>query len=301
MARSGTTKLHRMMSTAPGAQKLLAWRLMNPARIPGTVAGQPDPRLTAGGDDLLEGRHHAKLGSGHEMGATLVESDIVLFEQSFDLGVLGMTPRLPLFQCNHWTVPEPDTQGAREAYRYLRTLLQYLQWQDGGKRNRPWFLKSIIHHAHMDTALAYFPKATFIHCQRDPVQSVASFAKLQYSAWTRVENVDRSFIGQGILRYCALGIARYLDARDRLRLDDRIVDARYEDIRNDVMPIIRAAYRRAGLHLGHEAEAGMLQWERDNEQHKHGMHSYSLDEFGLNQQMIDSAFAEFIDRYIERR
>jgi len=299
LPRSGTTKMQRMMSTDPNVQRLLAWRLMNPARFPGTKAGEPDPRLIAGGDDLLDGKRHAQLGSGHEMGPNLVDSDIALFEQSFDLGVLGMPPRIPLFHYDHWTPGEPDTEGDRQAYHYLQTVLKYLQWQDGGRRNRPWILKSIIHHAHLDTALEHFPRATFIHCQRDPVDSLPSFAKLQHAAFmTRSRSLDKDLVSKGILEYCAIGMRRYIAARDRLRLSERIVDAKYESIRDDVMPIIGAAYERAGMTLGREAELAMRRWERDNEQHKHGKHSYALAEFGLSKEIIEAAFAEFIERFV---
>src|SRR5579884_3919376 len=45
LPRTGTTKLQRMMSAAPGVQALLTWRLMNPAPFPGTEPGEPDPRI----------------------------------------------------------------------------------------------------------------------------------------------------------------------------------------------------------------------------------------------------------------
>jgi Sulfotransferase family len=302
LPRSGTTKTQRMMSAAPEVQKLYAWRIMNPARFPNVRPGQPDPRLEAGGDDFLSGKRQSILGAGHEMGAQLVDSDIALFEQSFDLHVLGLTPRLPLFALDQWAPGVADTRGDREAYAYLRTLLKYLQWQDGGKRHRPWILKSIIHHAHMDTALQTFPRATFIHTQRDPRDSVASFAKLQYAAFnTRSRNIDKHWMGQRVLDYCALGMARYMDARDRLKLDDRIVDLKYEDVRTHILPAIRDAYRRAGRTLSGAAEQAMQQWEQDNEQHKLGRHSYSLEEFGLSNQQIDRAFAPFIERFIRRK
>ena len=301
LARSGTTKLHRLMGTEPNAQKLYAWRQMNPALFPDAIPGQPDPRLTAGGDDILDGKQNAKIGSAHASRPDMVESETAMFEQTFDLGVMGMSHRLPVFQYDHWAPGKPDTDGDREAYLYLRILLKYLQWQDGGKRNRPWFLKNVIHHPHLDTVLECFPKATFVHCQRDPLDSIASYAKLAFAACQiRADNIDKRFVSEGVLNCCAAGMARYLEARDRLQLDDRIVDAKYENIRNDVMPIIREAYERAGLKLSAEAEQGMLQWERDNEQHKHGKHTYSLQEFGFSKEMIDHAFADFIDRFVDR-
>jgi hypothetical protein len=92
---------------------------------------------------------------------------------------------------------------------------------------------------------------------------------------------------------------KYLRDRDRLDLDGRILDVNYEKIRSDPMPSIRGIYRRADRALTAEAEQKMLQWEKDNEQGKHGSHIYTLEEFGLSDAIIDEAFAPYIERFVE--
>ena len=93
---------------------------------------------------------------------------------------------------------------------------------------------------------------------------------------------------------------RYLETRDRLKLDDRIFDVKYDTIRNDPMSVIREIYRRAGRNLSTEAEQTMAQWHATNEQGKYGKHEYSLEEFGMSEAMIENAFAKYIDRFIQR-
>ena len=44
----------------------------------------------------------------------------------------------------------------------------------------------------------------------------------------------------------------------------------------------------------------MAQWHERNEQGRFGSHEYSLEEFGLNDAMIEEAFADYIRRFIER-
>lgn len=308
LPRSGTTKMQRMLSAAPDVQKLFLWRMRNPAPFPGTIAGQPDPRmeLSRPEDSVAEGdeKHRHVLAvarAAHETTLAQVEEEIVLFDYVLDESIVGWGSGLPLFSYADWAAPhDPDRDVDHRAYRYVKTLLQYLQWQDGGKRNRPWIMKAVFHIAHIDALLESFPRATLIHCHRDPRSTTPSFAKNMWAVWSRRVNVDQKFVGREFLKWGAAAMNRYLEARKRLRLDDRVIDVDYEDIRTNIMPTIREAYRRAGRVLSPQAEQAMLRWEQENEQGKLGKYEYSLDEFGLTEEMVDTAFANYIDRFIKR-
>lgn len=309
LPRSGTTKLQRMMANDPHLQKLYMWQMWNPAPLPGAIAGQPDPRMAAVGigigDAAVAGdeaaRVHAMAQAAHATAMAAVEEEFVFFDFTLDETAAGFNTQIPLVSYQDWEVGKPDRETVRRAYRYVRTLLQYRQWQDGGKRGRPWILKAVMHHPNMDTLLECFPDATLVHCHRDPLDSIPSLAKMMWAVWSTKANVDKKLAGREFLKWGSMGIARYLDARERLHLDGRILDVKYDSIRNDVMPAIRQGYQRAGWELTAAAEQAMRQWEQENEQGKHGRHSYSLEELGLTAQMIDQAFAKYIGRFIERR
>jgi len=299
LPRSGTTKMQRMIASAPAVQKLYMWRMLNPAPFPEAIPGQPDPRIAAAGLDSLTAGHHKKVHAAHAMAGCEVDEEFLLLD-SYDPSVAGFSIYLPLFFYQEW-IPGKERGADRQAYRHLRKQLQYLQWQDGGKRGRPWILKAVMHHAHMEALLEYFPKATLLHCHRDPQSAIPSNAKLLWTLWsTKAKNLDKQFVGHEFLNWASTGMQRYLEVRKRLQLDGRIFDAQYEDIRSNVMPIIRKVYDRAGWDLTAEAEQAMLEWERNNEQGKHGKHDYALDELGLNPAMIDHALAEYIERFISR-
>ena len=152
----------------------------------------------------------------------------------------------------------------------------------------------------MDALMQSFPNATLVHCHRDPRSAMPSLGKLMFELWSTRASMDKKVLGQNFLAWGSTGMKRYLEARDRLQLGGRILDVKYENIRDDVMPIIREVYKRAGLELTAEADQAMRQWEKSNEQGKLGKHSYSLEEFGLSEAMIDQAFAEYIRRFITR-
>jgi hypothetical protein len=301
LPRSGTTKMQRMLSAAPDVQRLYLWRMMNPAPFPDAEPGGVDPRIEALrlglgiGSESMES--NAEVMAGHEMTATLVDEDTFLFDYALDHSIAGVGPYAPYFTSDEWAAGDPERESDLEGYRYSRTVLQYLQWQDGGARGRPWVLKAIPHLGHLDALLACYPDATLIHTHRDPRSSVPSVAKVMYSFYDVTAVVDKDFIGEAMLRWCRNLAVRALDARERLRLDSRIYDVRYEDVRTDAMSVIREVYRRAGRDLTPDAEKAMLGWEQDNEQGKRGAHSYSLEEFGLDDARVNSELEEYVERF----
>ena len=302
LARTGTTKLQRMLSAAPNVQKLYLWRMLNPAPFPDAVAGQPDPRATSalGGEGVGSEatQENQQLKAAHEIALVEVEEEVFLFDFTLDPSICGVcAPYLPLFFHHEWSEGTPEREADRNGYRYLRTLLQYLQWQDGGKRDRPWVMKLISHLAHLDALLECFPKATIVHTHRDPCLSIPSVSKLMFELWSVNAVVDKKSAGSNFLEWSAAAMLRCLDARDRLQLDAKIIDAPYESVRVDVMPVIREIYRRSGRVLMAETEQAMREWERNNEQGKHGKHNYSLEEFGLDETKVSTAFAEYNRRF----
>jgi hypothetical protein len=151
---------------------------------------------------------------------------------------------------------------------------------------------------HLDEVINVFPKATLVHLHRHPYACIPSCLKLCWAIWNvRIDNLDPKFATEFMVPWLKQSIDTYLGTRDRLGLDDRIIDVRYEQIRNDPMPAFREIYRRAGHELTAESEQGMLQWENRNEQGKHGAHVYSLEQFGLSEQKLDDMFGAYIRRF----
>jgi hypothetical protein len=303
LPRTGTTKLHRMLASADTVQKLPLWRMLNPARIPDEAKQGIDARLQAGrlvhggGGESADQRR--ALQAAHEMILGEVEEEVVLFEFVLDPSTPGFNALVPLFFHEDWASGSPERLIDWEAYKYLRLQIQYLQWQDGGRRGRPWILKTISHAAHMDCLLAMFPKATLVHCHRNPLACVPSAAKLMRELWNLKAQVDVIDVGRQMMGWTASLMERNLEARERLGLDNRIIEVRYEDVRSNVMPVIKKIYARAGWQLTPAIEQTMREWENKNEQGKHGQHRYSLEESGLNVEMIESAFAGYNKRFAQ--
>ena len=295
LGRSGTTKLQKMMSSADNVQKALFWRLLNPARFPDAVEGHPDPRIAAATASHTLTADNPEHDAAHRIAEEEVEEEWMLYYQTFEDWIWCAVMYLPTFF--DWTM----SRSGQEAYRYVKKVLQYLQWQDGGHRDRPWILKAVGHIANIECLLNCYPNATLVHAHRDPRQSIPSFSKLLHASWSvRTDPPPKRVIGAEQLRQWSTATTRYLAARDKLKLDDRILDVKYEQVRSDPMPVIKEVFKRANRHLGAEMEQQMLEWNNNNEQHKFGKHVYSLEEFGLSGEGIDQAFEGYITRFIDR-
>src|SRR5690606_25112407 len=139
-----------------------------------------------------------------------------------------------------------------------------------------------------------------IHCHRTPHDALPSLAALTMQIWRPVVNqVDPAFIGQAMLSWWGAAMDRYLAGRDRLQLDGRIIDLPYERIRGDATGIVQEIYQRMGQRLSAAQLQCVRRWEQDNEQHKHGRHVYSLEQFGLSRAQIDARFGAYLRRFID--
>ncbi len=298
LGRCGSTKLHKVFSAPDDVQKTLFWRMFNPARFPDAKPGQPDPRIAAAGSCEMVSEDKPVLDAAHHMEEGEVEEEWMLNFLTFD--DWGLAYKVPVPSYFDWLMTRPRSASI-ENYREVKRMLQYLQWQDGGKRGRPWVLKSVGHAAYMDALMECYPNATLVQAHRDLLSTIPSHAKLLSGIWSIYSNpLDPHFIGQEMQRMMAAVCARFLEARDRLGLNDRILDVDYEQVRTDPMSIVKEVYRRAGRALSPESEQKMAAWHATNEQGAFGKHVYSLEEFGLSEAGINKAFAEYIRRFIKR-
>ncbi|NKI18021.1 sulfotransferase [Spongiibacter sp. KMU-166] len=297
LGRSGTTKMQKILSSPDNVQKALFWRLWNPARFPGNNAhsASADPRIAAAGTSNLVATDDPNIHAAHHMEEKEVDEEWLLYTLTFDDWIWNQLLFMPEYF--DWVRQRPREQP----FAYVKSLLQYLQWQDGGKQDRPWVMKAVGYLADMEPLMACYPRATLLHTHRDPLQTIPSWAKFVSAMWAmRGDPIDKERVGQEVLRYWGMAMDRYLDSRRRLQLDERIVDARYEDVRSNPMSIVERVYQRAGRNITPAAATAMAQWHNTNEQGRFGVHRYSLEEFGLSEAIINDRFAEYIDRFIQR-
>jgi hypothetical protein len=294
LARTGTTKLQRTISADPGVQRLELWRLLNPAPWPAAGAAGEDPRVALA--ESLEAELSSRFPdvmAAHALEAHEPDEETLLLELTFGATTRGQVQSYRTPSYAKWLA----RRSKREPYEYLRKLLQYLQWQDGGGRGRPWIMKTPLHLGELPVLLETFPDALVVHCHRDPVQAIPSVASLVESARrVRSEDVDPLEVGTEMLdRFSSLTDSA-LKARQNLPADS-FIDLSFRAIVSDIKAVIAEIYRQAGRPLTGEALAAFDAYESRRPAHHFGRHIYSGERYGLDKARIKAAFAGYYETF----
>ncbi len=289
MPRCGTTKMQRLLSATPGTIALPLWMTQNPAPFPDEKPGNPAGRIAfARAIQEAQRANNPEFLASHERTAEQAEedSDLLLFAIDY-LMIFIVHPSDALLE---WLRKRPRLP----AYEMQRKLLQYLQWQQGGKRGRHWVLKNPGHIGQLDALSTVYPKATILHLHRDLRTVLPSYCQLIRAIYLDLfDDYDPRRIGRQTLAYWGPEFRRHRMQREELQGRLNIVDAPYQAVLDDAIGVASELLARAGITMTEEMESALEQWQAENVQHKHGKPSYSMEEFGLEDDAILAAFDTF--------
>lgn len=294
LPRTGTTKLQRVLSADPEVQRMDYWRTTNPAPFPGEEPGNPKGRIDAAlAVEQLLATNFPGWMARHPTEALEPDEELHLMHGSFECMISWLFSRVPSY---YEYISHCDQLPM---YRHLYQQIQYLQWQDGGARGRPWIMKSPVHINALPALLEVFPDAVLVHCHRDLQKVLPSFASLiEEARKIGSDHVDPLIVGREMMEYWATALDRYLIERDKLP-EDRILDVQFEEITNDIVGVIHRIYQRAGRVLTPEAVAAFKEKEASQPEHHWGTYSYSAANYGYTTDIIDRRFAEYRKRFID--
>jgi len=291
LPRTGTTHLHNLMSADPGLRSLPYWESLEPvlAESERPAGGAPDPRITRTtvALEMLNAMmpHFKRM---HEMTPEHVHEEIQLLAIDFSTMLfenLALMPTWRDYYRAHDQIPH---------YRYLKTVLQALQWLRGGTR---WVLKSPQHLEQFGPLTTVFPDATFVVTHRDPVAITASMVTLAtYGARMNVGRPDAAAWGQ----YWAARIQDLLVAcvRDRHVLpSDRSTDIRFHEFMADDFATVQRVYALAAQPLTVAVRSAMDAFLATHPRGKYGAVVYELATFGLDRAERRAALRFYTERF----
>lgn len=286
LQRTGTTLLHRLLASVPGARAMASWEALNPTAF--RRGADPAGRI-----------RHARLGvtglkwlapdffAVHPIDPLAPEEEVVLMAQSLLSTVDEATLRVPTWSA--WL----EQQDQTPAYAYLRRALRVLQADRPGQH---WVLKTPHHLEWLDTLFAEFPDAKVVMTHRHPRRTQASFCSMvAHGMGLTSDQVDPQEIGQVWLRKCTRLLDRALASRDRA--PDRFHDVSYTALMADPVAAARSIHAFAGLPFDPAAEAAVRAELASSPQQKHGRHVYDPADFGLTDAGIDAAYRSYVERF----
>lgn len=296
MMRSGTTLLQRVLASDPRLACAYGWEVGEPAPRPGWDPAEDDPRIPdAEAREDQTRTFAAELFAIHPTYVHEAEEEIVFLADAFLSHIPEASCDVPDYRS--WV----DAQDFAPAYRWLRRMLQLLQWQkrQRGEPLRPFVLKTPAHLGYLDALLAELPDAHVVHTHRDPVEVIPSGASLNTTLWrTHCDDVDPHEVGRQWIERMGWACDRAVAARGRIP-DGQVTDVAFTDAVADPIGTAGRILGAVDLDLTDAAVTAMEQWiAADRRREALPTHRYSAADFGLSANQIRERFADYSHRFL---
>jgi hypothetical protein len=290
LPRTGTTALSHLLAADPANRSLLMWEGTDSVPPPTTATYATDPRFErarAQGLGLFELRPDLK-AMHYDPPEAPVECSVLL-GQCFASPSISTLYNVPSY--DDWMLGLDVDWPA--VYAYHRSVLQVLQSEHPGR----WQLKAPAHGLAMEAIGATYPDARFVMTHRDPARAVASVCSLVNGLSGVFSDADhRDYIAGHWPELLGTIVDRILDFRDA-HGDDAFFDVDHRALVDDPIGSVAAIYDHFGIALSAAAERGLRGWSSAHPAGEHGVHRYSLAEFGLTRGPLDDRFARYLDRF----
>ena len=180
------------------------------------------------------------------------------------------------------------------AYEVHKRQLQLLQWRGSQK---PWALKYPNHVLFMDAIYAVHPAARFAITHRDPLQVLASIAKMTLTLRkTRYDPVDPVRVGEQMLHFIEAHIARIMAFADGPEAH-RLVHVDYYTLVANPAEEMARVHTALGIGSPPDVMADIASWRRENPKNARGANDYALAQFGLSADAVEERFAAYRQRF----
>lgn len=281
LQRTGTTRLHRLLSNHPNVRSLRSWEALNPVPFEGDHQNKKRIQFAKTAETALKYMSPAFFAI-HPVEHEAPEEDILLNDMSFISTVPEATMHVPAYAA--WV----ETESHLFPYAYLKKLLQILSWQHPKER---WVLKTPQYLEFLEEAHQVFPDAKYIHTYRDPLKVIPSFCSMVFQS-RRIfsDKVDAQELSKHWLRKNSYMMNDALKFWKE-QAAKNVLHVSYYDMMNDFHGEMKKIYSFVGLPYSQEIEDSLTQHNAINKQNKYGVHQYQVQDFGLSHQEIDDHFS----------
>lgn len=286
MARTGSTKMQKVLSMTGDFNWLQMWQVMNPA----SWSGKPNEDLSDRVADIEQfiAWHRAASPASQAAHAMIIdapeESSSIMMHSLISSTLTGYANGPGYID---WFLK----QDLAIQFEYVQTTLQYLIWQGLADVHKPFVLKSAMSVGFEDGLMQAHGNAHLLMTHRDPRQCIPSACKLieVFRKAYSDQQVDHSELIPGVMAL----LHSHMDFRSR-RSDVPILDIDYRELRNDAPSVVERVYEFCGITPSDQAINNVKAWEQSNPKNRHGAFTYSLEEFGMTGDGVLEAFAPYI-------
>ncbi|AFZ29906.1 hypothetical protein Glo7428_1338 [Gloeocapsa sp. PCC 7428] len=294
MPRTGTTLLHNLLAQDPKSRWLHLWEMASPSPPPEYHNRHSDPRIQK--VEKLVQRYNAlapQLATAHNLNPHGPEECNPLFEHEFTSLIFEIRANVESY------VTWMETYDMLKAYQFYRQQLQLLAWRYPPDSH--WVFKAPAHIFYLDTLIKVFPDACIVQTHRDPLKVLPSICSL--TAIVRgiySDRIEPKTLGNYWCDRIAKALKREMQVRDS-QAPSRFYDVDYHNLVQDPIGTVRQIYAYFNYDFNPQMAENIQTWLARNPQHKHGVHRYSLDQFGLDPERVNAQFEQYCERFNVKR
>jgi len=290
LQRTGTTKLHRLLSADEKNRVLLSWEAINTVPLKDHTAGT-DKRIAIARTSERALRLMAPgFFAIHPVEHNAPEEDILLLDATF----MSTTPEATMHVPSYAEWLEKTDQS--DAYAYMVKLLKLLQWQRPGRR---WILKSPHHLEFPDLVNKHFGEVRFLWTHREVTECIPSFISMVAHSRVIFSNeVDGHDVATHWIRKTGYMLQKGLEYRLKNPERNQFTDIFYEDLKDQSSKVLKDIYHNNGG-ITPELLARFSRTEQENPMGKYGIHDYKLEDFRVTREDIlehTKMYREFIEK-----
>lgn len=292
MPRTGTTILHYLMGEDPNARPLLGWESYTiPVPPPEPATHKTDPRIEGFRVGIEEFYSKApEHRATHQVEVEGPEECIGLFANQMHAHIEYAKYNVPGYA--NWLI----NRDMKPAYEFYKKQLQCLAYHFHDDRH--WVLKAPFHLYFLNFLADVFPDACFIQTHRVMTQVVPSAVSLTHQLRSLHGPSDKKALGAQLLESMSRMAVISMEHRAKLG-PDRFLDLPYKEVTKDPTAAVRRIYDRFGYQWSDAFEENIKKRLSVSPKNKHGVHKYTMEEFGLSEAKINEAFKEYNEAYGE--
>lgn len=280
--RTGTTLLHNLLALDTKNRTLKMYEALDPIPSRDSKEHKQDPRIRKA-ERFIKMAHFIspQVSVIHSLCATGPDECLKLIENTF------ISPHFLLYfhAPSYWDwLINQGAASPLKVYEYHRAQLQLI---GQGKEDIRWALKAPIHLFFLDALLNIYPDACIVHLRRDPTEAIPSFCSLIALSRAMGSNfVDLKNIGAFAIKLFEISRKHAASAADTLTAPRQFYDLEYEALTRNPHAAVQQIYDFFDITPSPGLERSITMWLTRNPQHKHGVHRYSLNTFGLKPSQI---------------
>jgi hypothetical protein len=290
--RTGTTILLELLALDPQLRAPIAYEALYPLKSMGSV----DDRLRMSeSEQEFWADIHPEFLTMHELASDLPCECVHFLMYDFSGPYWSMIYDTPSY--TGWQLEHLETLA--RVYKLHRRMLQTFQQQAPDPEPRRWLLKSPFHVSTLPALFAEYPDARVIHTHRDPRKFLASLVSILSAVrYMRSDAVDEKVIASLMQPTYQMFLEGTIAAREDGTLpNDRIVDSHFVDLMRDPVSSLRATYEQLELDWPTKHDTRITEYLANKPKGKHGTHSYSLADVGLDDESVRATFKHYVAHY----